>query len=124
MGRRIGIIGKTTSSADRFLTWFIHETNPKDISRIRLKPYKLEMINGDEYRVVPANNSSRGHRFQQLFIEVGADRDFINCVALPSLVSYNAKSEDAAIYFSENHTLTYEFYVRVPIPSFCFQSKF
>jgi len=101
MIKQVAIVGQTRDRGQLFLDWFT-ETRKNDVKTICKNINRSEIIlnNGDLYRNIPANDSSRGCRFHQVFIEMGTNQDVVNYIVRPFLMEHdNVNEEDMIIYF-------------------------
>lgn len=113
MSNKIGIFGKTVKQSNDFLEWLVYHISAykEDIEIDHIIPYgrKIQLKNGDLYISLPSTNYSRGYKFNQIFIEIGTDLIFIDCVAIPLIISSDIPEEDRVIYFY-NYLKEYRFY--------------
>lgn len=56
----------------------------------------LSLKNGDSYKVVKGNDSSRGHRFNKAYVSKDVSEEFVNCCIKPFLFG---DFENNLIYF-------------------------
>lgn len=86
MNRKIGIIGRDCNSASDFLDWMTR------YGLVRLNDTYTLMISSIEY--------SQSTKFNQLFIDIDVDLEYINDIAKPLIeISDNIPKENRIIYF-------------------------
>jgi hypothetical protein len=100
MNKIIGIMAKTKERGIQFLDDLIGEMKFKDVKNYvrNINKCEVELSNGTTYKVVPGNVSSRGYKFTDLYLDKDLDQEFINCIALPSLITWG-DNEPTITYF-------------------------
>jgi hypothetical protein len=100
-GSDIAIVATTREKGNEFFNYIVKNIRKENVLKINESSYmKLaEFNNGDSCFVIPSNDSSRGYKYDQVFIEIGTDINFVNIVVLPSLIVSNVPEEDQVIYF-------------------------
>jgi hypothetical protein len=101
MIKTVGVIAIKLETASKFLHDLIGEMPYKNIKNIidRQNNCYAELVDGTIYKTVPSNDSARGHRFTDLYLQHGLDQEFINYIAMPFLIAHDDGSEPTVTYF-------------------------
>lgn len=101
MIKTIGIIAIKREDANKYLENLVGEMKYKDINNLVKSShnYQVELSDGTRYLSLPCNNFARGHKFTDLYIQCGVEQEFIDCVALPSLMPHDDGSDPTITYF-------------------------
>lgn len=102
MRKTVGIISIKPETAKEFFNNLIGEMKYKNIKNviIRNNDCYAELTDGTVYKTVPSSDSARGHRFTDLYLQNGLDREFIDCIAMPFLMPHDDGSDPAVMYFN------------------------
>jgi hypothetical protein len=99
---QIGIIAKNISVANEVFDKLIGEIKYKDVSRVsKTKGAKWEAVlkDGTLYRVTTHDDTARGHRFTDLYIQKGIDELSLQRVVYPWLINHEDGSNPTIIWF-------------------------
>jgi len=101
MIKTVGIIAIKLKTANNFLHNLIGEMPYKNIKNVinHGDNCYVELIDGTIYKTIPSNDGARGHRFTDLYLQNGLDKKFINCIAMPFLISHDDGSDPTITYF-------------------------
>ena len=95
------VFATTIEKANEYLNGMISEFKYKEIKIIQRNEneFKVEMVNGDTYRVVPATDGCNGHRCDRVFVDSAISLDFLNQTIKPHLCSSRLPKEEQIVYF-------------------------
>jgi len=101
MEKTVGIIAKNIRTANNFLNDFVGELPYKSVQSLYNRNGKAcaELMDGTTYRVIAADQTLRGQRLSDVYIQEGVDQNFIDSVIFPFLVAHDDKSEPSITYF-------------------------
>lgn len=74
----VAVFGKTQKDAERFLSKLVYDMKFGDVKSVRHFP-NMEVIlkDGSRYKTLPANDGSRGYRYEKAYVQRGIDQEFI-----------------------------------------------
>jgi len=95
-GKQIAIFGITRMSGQAYFDGLISHIDPTEIYNLTRNHHMWECIlfDGTTYRLLPSNEASRGHRYNEVYIETGIPREL-----LPMLWPYREGVEPTVTYF-------------------------
>ena len=101
MIKTVGVIATKLEDANEFLNNLIGEMpykNVKTVKKIQNNIY-CELTDGTIYKTVASNDSARGHRFTDLYLQKGLDQCFVDYIAMPFLISHDDGSDPTITWF-------------------------
>ena len=90
----IGICANNRKDAQSYLELLIGEIKYKEVDYVIKNGGiwdQVKLKDGTYYRTFPANESSRGYRFDKVFVKKNVDKEILNRVIFPMIFSWDEK---------------------------------
>jgi hypothetical protein len=94
------VFEKKKGTGRKFFNSLIDNIKFKDVEYFRddMLVYMC-LKDGTEYKLVIANETSRGHRCTDVYIQNGIEKNIIDCVILPTCYPHKNSSDPSITYF-------------------------
>ncbi len=90
MNKKVAIFAGDAGRGFNFLKLLVGEMKYKDVDAIYPAPRRMAVLtDGTEYRVLPANDSMRGHKFSVAYVSTLIPDEFIKTRIFPSFYPTN-----------------------------------